>query len=295
MTTKKKKLETPAEETAQSVSSPDPTPTPPDGVGLQTVSPPAGGTDAFDPTRPAVPSLADQLCEVRSRLSSVPKNGSMSLGKGPRIEYVKIDDLMEVLRPVFASCGVDFRVGHSPEHPPTKDGRDWIVLCKFTYTSAVTGEVAEEWSWGQGSSIAIAQTYAVKYHLLRSLLIGGGDADDEVANAPQERGNGRSSAPPAAQRGNGQAPRQAERVDRTTLIVKRIFDAMRVHDDGDRSRVVERIQEWIEQYPDRLGPVLESGEHAGFPHFKVWTEQQCSFLEQLYRGLDAAAEQEIPF
>ena len=127
------------------------------------------------------------------------------------------------------------------------------------------------------------------------MLIGGGDADDEVANAPREdRGNSRNASP-AAQRGNGQAPKTPQKVDRTTLIVKRIHDAMRVHDEGDKAQVVERVAGWIADFPDRLGPVIESGEHAGFPHFKLWTEAQCSFLEQLYRSLDAAAEQEIPF
>ena len=309
MAKSKEKLEPPAEEAAQSVSSPGPAPTPPDGAGLQTVSPPAGGADTFDQTRPAVPSLADQLCEVRSRLTCVPKNGSMVI-QGNKIEYITTDDLMELVRPLFAQCGIDFRVSSMPDHPPqyveikktykgnvSTDGFEWILLLRFTYTSAVTGEVVEEFGYGQGRTLAIAQTFAVKYHLLRTLLVGGGD-DDEIANYPnegQQQSKGSRNASPAAQRGNGQAPKTPQKVDRTTLIVKRIHDAMRIHDEGDKAQVVERVAGWIADFPDRLGPVIESGEHAGFPHFKLWTEAQCSFLEQLYRSLDAAAEQEIPF
>lgn len=275
---------------------------------------PSLGSAGVDNTllSPAQPSLADQLCEVRSRLRGVPKNGSMKLG-GAQIEYVRIDDLMEALRPVFAACGVDFRVSHSPDHPPTREGKDWLVLCRFTYTSSLTGEVAQEWGWGQGSSIAIAQSFAVKYHLLRSLLIGGGDADDEVANTGgqpqngQAQGNGSKSR--AVQRNSGNsAPKAPVQASSSETVTKKIYDLMRVHDLNEagepcRRAAAARVGQFAMQFPDRMGPLMgaedervkKDGSLFGFPNFAQWTPQQLHALEMLYLQLNVNAEEKIPF
>lgn len=132
-------------------------------------------------------TLAERLCAVRARLTApVPKRGQMIVF-GQQIEYVKHDDLCEHIRVHMAAEGVDFRPCLEPDRPITEMVRQTNRGTRTEYRvwvrmSLVAGQEREEFWWvGEGASIPIATTFAVKYFLLKLLVLAGGEDSDEAA------------------------------------------------------------------------------------------------------------------
>lgn len=122
--------------------------------------------------------LATRLAAAMARIKSVPKNGSMVMS-GKKIPYVANDDLMEILRPILAAQGIALTISVDDVSKGISDS----VGCMLTIRLACDEEVLESRAYGEGRTFPIAQTYAVKYWLLRSLLVGSGE-DDEGAAEP---------------------------------------------------------------------------------------------------------------
>lgn len=149
-------------------------------------------------------TLAERMSAVMGRLQPPPKNGSMQM-QGKRIPYVQNDDLMDSLRPVLAAEGVAYSIS-------VEDVRKGLVdpvAVMLNVRLASAEETLEANAYGEGRTFPIAQTYAVKYWLLRTFLVGSGGEDDEIANvAPEPSRNGNGSRPTPAQT----APQQERRV-----------------------------------------------------------------------------------
>lgn len=145
-------------------------------------------------------TLAERMAAVMGRLQPPPKNGSMQM-QGKRIPYVQNDDLMDCLRPALAAEGVAYSISVEDVRKGLADPVG--VMLRVRLASAE--EALDGNAYGEGRTFPIAQTYAVKYWLLRTFLVGSGGEDDEIANAPLE-GNASRQAP--AQ----QAPQQERRV-----------------------------------------------------------------------------------
>jgi hypothetical protein len=150
------------------------------------------------------------MVAVMKKLQSPPKNGSMRMGKsGPPIPYVKNDDLMEVLRPALAREGI-------------------VVLSTLLDVEERRSEVrvkigvlltdgAEDYQctwYGDGRTVPIATTFALKYCLMKLFLVGAGDADDEVAGG--EPVVSRREEPPR-RRQTTRPTRKPEQVDHERL------------------------------------------------------------------------------
>lgn len=144
-------------------------------------------TQAPEPARPArapksagARTLADRMAGAMAALKAPPKNGRMTL-QGKAIPYTTNDDLMEALRPALAAHGVAFSVDVLDVRKGISD--PVAVMLRVRLACAEEELVAQ--AYGEGRTYAIAQTYATKYWLLRTFLVGSGE-DDEVANVPLE-------------------------------------------------------------------------------------------------------------
>jgi hypothetical protein len=149
-------------------------------------------------------TLAERMAAVMGRLVPPPKNGSMQM-QGKRIPYVQNDDLMDCLRPALAAEGVAYSISVEDVRKGLADPVG--VMLRVRLASAE--EALEGNAYGEGRTYAIAQTYAVKYWLLRTFLVGSGE-DDEIANVEPE-----PDPRPASNRRQApaqQAPQQERRV-----------------------------------------------------------------------------------
>lgn len=181
-------------------------------------------------------TLAERMACAMARIHPPPKAGKMVM-QGKPIPYVTVDDLMEILRPSLAAEGIAFSISVEDVRKGLADPVG--VMLRVRLASAE--EALEANAYGEGRTYAIAQTYAVKYWLLRTFLVGSGE-DDEIANAPLE-GNGRRQAP--AQ----QAPQQERRVTQTGTTREAPPTAYR-EDDG---RAALRNRAWsvlVDYYAD---------------------------------------------
>jgi hypothetical protein len=149
-------------------------------------------------------TLAERMAAVMGRLVPPPKNGSMQM-QGKRIPYVQNDDLMDCLRPALAAEGVAYSISVEDVRKGLADPVG--VMLRVRLAAAEEALVAN--AYGEGRTYAIAQTYAVKYWLLRTFLVGSGE-DDEIANVEPE-----PDPRPASNRRQApaqQAPQQERRV-----------------------------------------------------------------------------------
>lgn len=141
-------------------------------------------------------TLAERMAAVMGRLVPPPKNGSMQM-QGKRIPYVQNDDLMDCLRPALAAEGVAYSISVEDVRKGLADPVG--VMLRVRLASAE--EALEGNAYGEGRTFPIAQTYAVKYWLLRTFLVGSGGEDDEIANVEPEPdprpASNRRQAPPA--------------------------------------------------------------------------------------------------
>lgn len=182
-------------------------------------------------------TLAERMAAVMGRLVPPPKNGSMQM-QGKRIPYVQNDDLMDCLRPALAAEGVAYSI----DVQEVRKGIADPVAVMLQVRLASGEEALEAHAYGEGRTFPIAQTYAVKYWLLRTFLVGSGGEDDEIANAPQE-GNARRQAPAQV------APQQERRVAQTGTTREAPPTAYR-EDDG---RAALRNRAWgvlVDYYAD---------------------------------------------
>lgn len=150
-------------------------------------------------------TLAERMAAVMGRLVPPPKNGSMQM-QGKRIPYVQNDDLMDCLRPALAAEGVAYSISVEDVRKGLADPVG--VMLRVRLASAE--EALEGNAYGEGRTFPIAQTYAVKYWLLRTFLVGSGGEDDEIANVEPE-----PDPRPASNRRQApaqQAPQQERRV-----------------------------------------------------------------------------------
>lgn len=134
-------------------------------------------------------TLAERMASAMARLDPPAKNGRMVL-QGKAIPYVVNDDLMESLRPALATEGVAFSISVEEVRKGISDS----VGIQLAVRLACAGEALEARAYGEGRTVPIAQTYAVKYWLLRTFLVGAGGEDDEVHQAALEEKPARPQA-----------------------------------------------------------------------------------------------------
>jgi hypothetical protein len=181
------------------------------------------------PQKPEPRSLAERMACAMARIHPPPKAGKMVM-QGKPIPYVTVDDLMEVLRPSLAAEGIAFSI----DVQEVRKGLSDPVAVMLRVRLAAAEDTLEANAYGEGRTYAIAQTYAVKYWLLRTFLVGSGE-DDEIANvAPEPVRNGKPTTPApqqerrVAQNGTTrEAPTTAYREDNgRAALRKRCWDAL---------------------------------------------------------------------
>jgi len=136
--------------------------------------------------------LSDRMAAVMARISSIPKNGRMPLG-GRQVEYVRNDDLMEALRPACAAEGLAISVSIIEVKKGLSDPVGLQVMVRLSGG----GEVLDCQAYGEGRTSAIALTYALKYWILRTFLIGSGEEDEDANDGPRSKKRGTPAPAPA--------------------------------------------------------------------------------------------------
>jgi hypothetical protein len=180
------------------------------------------------PQKPEPRSLAERMACAMARIHPPPKAGKMVM-QGKAIPYVTVDDLMDVLRPTLAAEGIAFSI----DVQEVKKGLNDPVAVTLKVRLASADDSLEAHAYGEGRTYAIAQTYAVKYWLLRTFLVGSGE-DDEIGNvAPEPARAARPMPVPdlerqVSQRGAGrEAPPTSFRDDEgRKALRKRCWDAL---------------------------------------------------------------------
>ena len=196
-------------------------------------------------------TLAERMAAVMGRLVPPPKNGSMQM-QGKRIPYVQNDDLMDCLRPALAAEGVAYSISVEDVRKGLADPVG--VMLRVRLASAE--EALEGNAYGEGRTFPIAQTYAVKYWLLRTFLVGSGGEDDELANCAPEPSNNRRQAPVPA-------PQQERRVAQNGTTREAPPTAYR--EDGGRAALRKRCWDVLVDYyadgapPDQAKAVVRTG------------------------------------
>jgi len=184
-------------------------------------------------------TLADRMAAIMGRLVPPPKTGAMVM-QGKRIPYVQNDDLMDCLRPALAAEGVAYSISVEDVRKGLADPVG--VMLRVRLASAE--EALEGNAYGEGRTFPIAQTYAVKYWLLRTFLVGSGGEDDEIANCATEPTNGRRQAP---------APQQERRVAQNGTT--REAPATAYREDGGRAALRKRCWDvLVDYYADGAPP-----------------------------------------
>ncbi len=131
--------------------------------------------------------LAERWCAVKLQLPPgiLPKLGRKEPYKNaPVIEFVRNEDLQELIRALMAKEGIDVIAGMVKDRPPieiktiTKNGTrvEWQVCCRIV--SKCRGDKDVCYRWGQDVDLQIAETYAYKGYLLQRLHLAGGTAED---------------------------------------------------------------------------------------------------------------------
>jgi hypothetical protein len=210
-------------------------------------------------------TLAERMAAVMGRLVPPPKNGAMQM-QGKRIPYVQNDDLMDCLRPALAAEGVAYSISVEDVRKGLADPVG--VMLRVRLASAE--EALEGNAYGEGRTFPIAQTYAVKYWLLRTFLVGSGGEDDELANCAPEPSNNRRQAPaPAPEPSNNRrqapapAPQQERRVAQNGTTREAPPTAYR--EDGGRAALRKRCWDVLVDYyadgapPDQAKAVVRTG------------------------------------
>jgi hypothetical protein len=245
-------------------------------------------------------TLAERMSAVMGRLQPPPKNGSMQM-QGKRIPYVQNDDLMDSLRPALAAEGVAYSIS-------VEDVRKGLVdpVAVMLNVRLASGEESlEAHAYGEGRTFPIAQTYAVKYWLLRTFLVGSGGEDDEIANVasePARNGGFRPTQPaPQAERRvaqNGttrEAPPTAYREDDGRKSMRRrAWDALvRYYAEGAPAEQAQALVRTgllgiAEDHPDMV-PVV-----GGEPSLQTASNDQLQRLVAMVEGLGKPGE-DVPF
>lgn len=187
-------------------------------------------------------TLAERMAAVMGRLAPPPKNGRMVLQNKP-IPYVQNDDLMDCLRPALAAEGVAYHISVNEVRKGLADPVGVLLDVRL----ACAGETLEARAYGEGRTFPIAQTYAVKYWLLRTFLVGSGGEDDEIANAhAQEKSGGQ-----AAKNGNGNGNGAERRVQQNGNTRQAPATAYR-DDEGRRAMMRQCLNLLHETYGQDL-------------------------------------------
>lgn len=249
---------------------------------------------------PEARTLADRMAAVMGRLVPPPKNGAMVM-QGKKIPYVQNDDLMDCLRPALAAEGVAYSI----DVQEVRKGIADPVAVMLNVRLASAEEALEAHAYGEGRTFPIAQTYAVKYWLLRTFLVGSGGEDDEIANVasePARNGGFRPTQPaPQAERRvaqNGttrEAPPTAYREDDGRKSMRRrAWDALvRYYAEGAPAEQAQALVRTgllgiAEDHPDMV-PVV-----GGEPSLQTASNDQLQRLVAMVEGLGKPGE-DVPF
>ena len=198
-------------------------------------------------------TLAERMVAAMAHIHPPPKAGKMVM-QGKPIPYVTVDDLMEVLRPSLAAEGIAFSIDVQDVRKGLSD--PVAVMLRVRLAAAEEALVAN--AYGEGRTYAIAQTYAVKYWLLRTFLVGSGE-DDEIANVePEPRpASNRRQAPAQV------APQQERRVAQNGTTREAPPTAYR--EDNGRAALRKRCWDVLVDYyadgapPDQAKAVVRTG------------------------------------
>lgn len=245
-------------------------------------------------------TLAERMAAAMAHIHPPPKAGKMVM-QGKNIPYVTVDDLMEVLRPSLAAEGIAFSIDVQDVRKGLSD--PVAVMLRVRLAAAEEALVAN--AYGEGRTYAIAQTYAVKYWLLRTFLVGSGE-DDENANVePEPRpASNRRQAPVqvapqqerrVAQNGTTrEAPPTAYREDDgRAALRKRAWDVLvDYYAEGapaDQAKTIVRtgLLAIAEDHPDML-PVVD-----GEPSLKTASNDQLQRLIGYIQSLQPG--EDVPF
>jgi hypothetical protein len=248
---------------------------------------------------PETRSLAERMAAAMARIHPPPKAGKMMM-QGKPIPYVTVDDLMEVLRPSLAAEGIAFSI----DVQDVRKGLSDPVAVMLRVRLAAAEEALEASAYGEGRTYAIAQTYAVKYWLLRTFLVGSGE-DDEIANVatePARNGGAKlTQAAPQSERRvaqNGttrEAPPTAYREDDGRKSMRRrAWDALvRYYAEGAPAEQAQALVRTgllgiAEDHPDMV-PVV-----GGEPSLQTASNDQLQRLVAMVEGLGKPGE-DVPF
>lgn len=143
-----------------------------------------------------VSGIWKKLASVMSKVDRIPKNGFNSFHK---YNYATEADITEAVRGILATEGIAFLPSVIEWERGEADGKGNCltrVAVRFTLADTETGHTVESVFWGEGQDnmdkgFYKAYTGAVKYFLLKTLLIPTGDD-------PEDDG-GKQSAPPKQQ------------------------------------------------------------------------------------------------
>lgn len=261
------------------------------------VEAPSSGKRKPRTQEPTGRGLAERMAAAMARLVPPPKNGSMVM-QGKRIPYVTSDDLMECIRPALAAEGIAYSIDVQDVRKGVADP----VAVMLGVRLACAEEVMEAHAYGEGRTFPIAQTYAVKYWLLRTFLVGSGGEDDELANCtpePTRRTSAQAPTPQAERRvaQNGttrEAPPTAYREDNgRAALRKRAWDALVAYyadgapADHAKSLVQSGLRAIAEDHPDLVAMV------DGEPTLQG-SNDQLQRLVAYIEGLGQAGE-DVPF
>lgn len=153
-----------------------------------------GGTKmaASLPTEPA-PSIWKKLSNVMTKVDRIPKNGFNSFHK---YNYATEADITEGVRGILAGEGLAFLPSVLSWERGESDAKGNFltrVEVKFTLADTESGQTVESIFWGEGhdnmdKGFYKAYTGAVKYFLMKTLLIPTGDdpEDDGGSRAQQQ-------------------------------------------------------------------------------------------------------------
>ena len=152
-------------------------------------------------------SLYKRMAEAMAQLKRLPKRGQ---NKHFNYMYVTDSDVLDAVRGALGGVGIAF---FNDLVDMEQDGNRTLITLDATFADGETGaSVTVTWAGealdSQDKGINKALTGAIKYGLLKTLLVSTGE-DDPDGEQPDDKGNGQKSKPAAKQAAKPQQKKPA--------------------------------------------------------------------------------------
>ena len=176
-----------------------------------------------------IAGLSKKLAEVARAIGAVPKDGSMDFGS-THYRFVSYEGFAAAVRSHLSAAGMSMTIGSSDHN---QDGATTTLCAEATFTDNETGAMRIVRWYGesqdkQGRGTAKALTTAVKYGLMRTLLVSEKDDVDPDKDVPTKE-------PPTKE-----PPTKKPARPFTPDVLKGMFGKKLDHDMGEPATAGER-------------------------------------------------------